>query len=200
MKSLVTGGAGFIGSNLSKELSKEYNVTIVDDLSSSRLDFYTFLKSMPEVNFINRCFSDDATLEKIRKKQFFCVFHVAAIPRVSYSVENPSLTTDVNILKTVKLMEACIGNIQRFVFSSSSSVYGDHPGLPKVEDKTGNVLSPYAATKAIDEIYGNVFTKCYGMECIGLRYFNVFGPRQDPNGAYAAVIPKFIALAFLLWS
>ena len=84
--------------------------------------------------------------------------------------------------------------IKRVVYASSSSVYGDHPVLPKVEENTGNVLSPYAATKAIDEIYAGVFTRCYNMECIGLRYFNIFGPRQDPNGAYAAVIPKFISL------
>ena len=82
--------------------------------------------------------------------------------------------------------------IKRFVYASSSSVYGDHPILPKVEENTGNLLSPYAGTKAINEIYGKIFTKCYNMECIGLRYFNIFGPRQDPNGAYAAVIPKFI--------
>ena len=119
----------------------------------------------------------------------------AALGSVPRSINDPlsSHISNVNGFLNI-LIAAKEEGIKRVVYASSSSVYGDNPTLPKKEENTGDVLSPYAATKAIDEIYGGVFTKCYGMECIGLRYFNVFGPRQDPNGAYAAVIPKFIDL------
>ena len=142
-------------------------------------------------------YGDISNLETCRKAMegIDLVCHQAALGSVPRSIKDPlsSHISNVNGFLNI-LISANENGIKRVVYASSSSVYGDHPTLPKVEEKTGNVLSPYAATKAIDEIYGNVFTRCYGMECIGLRYFNIFGPRQDPNGAYAAVIPKFINL------
>ena len=142
-------------------------------------------------------YGDISDLETCRKAMIDvdCICHQAALGSVPRSVEDPlkSHISNVNGFLNI-LIAAKESGIKRIVYASSSSVYGDNETLPKQEDKTGKVLSPYAATKAIDEIYANVFTKCYGMEIIGLRYFNVFGPRQDPNGAYAAVIPKFINL------
>ena len=123
------------------------------------------------------------------------ICHQAALGSVPRSIDDPLSSHLSNVNGFLNLSIAAKENgIRRIVFASSSSVYGDNMQLPKVEDKIGNVLSPYAATKKIDEIYGQVFTRCYQMEFIGLRYFNVFGPRQNPNGAYAAVIPKFIEL------
>jgi len=142
-------------------------------------------------------YGDIANLEVCRTamKDVNIICHQAALGSVPRSVNDPlsSHLSNVNGFLNI-LIAAKENNIKRIVYASSSSVYGDSVILPKVENETGNVLSPYAATKAIDEIYAGVFTKCYGMECIGLRYFNIFGPRQDPNGAYAAVIPKFINL------
>ena len=140
---------------------------------------------------------DIADLETCRNavKGIDVICHQAAIGSVPRSVKDPLTSHISNVNGFLNMLIAAKEEgIRRFVYASSSSVYGDHPELPKQESKTGNVLSPYAATKAIDEIYAGVFTKCYGMECIGLRYFNIFGPRQDPDGAYAAVIPKFIKM------
>jgi UDP-N-acetylglucosamine 4-epimerase len=121
------------------------------------------------------------------------VLHQAALGSVPRSISNPLTTHQSNVSGFVNLLCAAKeAGVKRFVFASSSSVYGDHPALPKVEDCIGNSLSPYAVSKRANELYANVFGRCYGMECIGLRYFNVFGPRQDPNGPYAAVIPKWI--------
>jgi len=142
-------------------------------------------------------YGDISNLETCRNavKDIDIICHQAALGSVPRSVLDPLLShiSNVNGFLNILIAAKEVG-IKRIVYASSSSVYGDNHILPKVEENTGNVLSPYAATKAIDEIYAGVFTKCYGMECIGLRYFNIFGPRQDPNSAYAAVIPKFIQL------
>ena len=185
---LVTGGAGFIGSNLVEALTEEYNVTIVDDMSSSRSDFFEFFNKLSNVNFVECCFSDNKILSRIQNKEFYGVFHVAAIPRVSYSVENPSLTTDVNVLKTTKLMEACIGNTERFIFSSSSSVYGGADVMPTPTNHEKIPQSPYAWQKSCIEDLIVLFSKLYGLDAVSLRYFNVFGPGQFGNSAYATAV------------
>jgi len=194
---LVTGGAGFIGSNIVEYLL-EHNIKLVrilDNLSTGKKSNIEFmLEKYLNLEFI---YGDIANLETCRSavKGIDIICHQAALGSVPRSVNDPlsSHISNVNGFLNILIAAKEVG-IKRVVYASSSSIYGDNPTLPKVEENTGNVLSPYAATKAIDEIYGGVFTKCYGMECIGLRYFNIFGPRQDPNGAYAAVIPKFIQL------
>lgn len=194
---LVTGGAGFIGSNIVEYLlsNNVKFVRILDNLSTGKKsNIELLLEKYSNLEFI---YGDIANLENCRNavKGIDIICHQAALGSVPRSVGDPlsSHISNVNGFLNILIAAKEVG-IKRIVYASSSSVYGDNQVLPKVEDKTGNVLSPYAATKAIDEIYAGVFTKCYGMECIGLRYFNIFGPRQDPNGAYAAVIPKFIQL------
>ena len=195
MNLLITGGAGFIGSSILEHCINKnlFNkIVILDNLSTGhKYNIEEFLK-YDRVEFIH---GDISNLETCRKamKDIDLVCNQAALGSVPRSVKDPlsSHISNVNGFLNI-LIAAKEEGIKRVVYASSSSVYGDHPVLPKVEENTGNVLSPYAATKAIDEIYAGVFTKCYGMECIGLRYFNIFGPRQDPNGAYAAVIPLFI--------
>lgn len=194
---LVTGGAGFIGSNIVEELLKKRVkfVRILDNLVTGKMSNIQFLLDKYEnVEFM---YGDISNLDTCKKavKNIDVITNQAALGSVPRSVSDPlsSHTANVNGFLNI-LIAAKEEGIKRIVYASSSSVYGDNPSLPKVEENTGNVLSPYAATKAIDEIYAGVFTKCYEMECIGLRYFNIFGPRQDPNGAYAAVIPKFIDL------
>ena len=194
---LVTGGAGFIGSNIVEYLlaNNVKFVRVFDNLSTGKKsNIEPMLTKYSNLEFM---YGDIANLENCRNavKGIDIICHQAALGSVPRSVLDPisSHISNVNGFLNILVAAKEVG-IKRVVYASSSSVYGDNPVLPKVEDKTGNVLSPYAATKAIDEIYAGVFTKCYGMECIGLRYFNIFGPRQDPNGAYAAVIPKFIQL------
>lgn len=195
---LVTGGAGFIGSNIVEYLCKNRlykKLRIVDNLSTgNKNNIQNFLNDYNDVEFI---YGDISNLELCRRivKDMDVISHQAALGSVPRSVNDPlsSHISNVNGFLNI-LLSAKEEGIKRIVYASSSSVYGDHPLLPKVEKNVGNVLSPYAATKKIDEIYASVFTKCYNMECIGLRYFNIFGPRQDPNGPYAAVIPKFINL------
>jgi UDP-N-acetylglucosamine 4-epimerase len=194
---LVTGGAGFIGSNIVEYLltNNVKFVRILDNLSTgSKSNITLLLNQFPNLEFV---YGDIANLETCRNavKDIDIICHQAALGSVPRSVNDPLLShiSNVNGFLNVLIAGKEVG-IKRVVYASSSSVYGDDPNLPKQEENTGNVLSPYAATKAIDEIYAGVFTKCYEMECIGLRYFNIFGPRQDPNGAYAAVIPKFISL------
>lgn len=193
---LITGGAGFIGSNIAEHMLKlgVKKITIVDNLSTGHKHNINHLLEKSNIEFI---YGDITNLETCRKvmKGIDVICHKAALGSVPRSLNDPlsSHVSNVNGFLNI-LLAAKENNIKRIVYASSSSVYGDNNTLPKVEERTGNVLSPYAATKAIDEIYANVFTKCYGLECIGLRYFNIFGPRQDPNGAYAAVIPKFIKL------
>jgi len=201
MNILITGGAGFIGSNI-VEYSCENNscennifnkIRILDNLSTGKQsNIDPFLSKYENIEFI---YGDITNLETCRKavSGMDVICHQAALGSVPRSVEDPLSTHISNVNGFLNILIAAKeANIKRIVYASSSSVYGDHPVLPKIEENTGNLLSPYAATKAIDEIYAGVFTRCYGMECIGLRYFNIFGPRQDPNGAYAAVIPKFI--------
>ena len=193
---LITGGSGFIGSNIVEYISlnhKEVKIKILDNLSTGKISNISNLLS-DNVEFV---YGDISNLETCRKimNGVDSICHQAALGSVPRSVEDPLMSHKSNVNGFLNILIAAKENgIKRVVYASSSSVYGDDNNLPKQEDKTGNVLSPYAATKAIDEIYANVFTRCYGMEIIGLRYFNVFGPRQDPNGAYAAVIPKFIDL------
>ena len=194
---LVTGGAGFIGSNIVEYLLKNNvkSVRILDNLATGKMNnIQQLLDTCSNLEFM---YGDIANLETCRKavENIDIICHQAALGSVPRSVNDPlsSHNTNVNGFFNI-LLAAKEHNIKRVVYASSSSVYGDEKTLPKIESKTSTVLSPYAATKAIDEIYGNIFTSCYGMECIGMRYFNVFGPKQDPLGAYAAVIPKFIEL------
>lgn len=194
---LVTGGAGFIGSNIVEYLLNNgvKFVRVLDNLSTGKKsNLEPLLDRYSNIEFM---YGDISNLEVCRQavQGIDVVDHQAALGSVPRSVKDPlsSHISNVNGFLNILLSAREVG-IKRVVYASSSSVYGDHPVLPKIEDNTGNVLSPYAATKAIDELYAGVFYRCYGMECIGLRYFNIFGPRQDPNGAYAAVIPKFISL------
>jgi len=191
MKSvLVTGGCGFIGSNLIIELTKlSYEVTCVDDMSGCRDDAGEFIDEYSNVvDFIPACYASDQVLELVKSKKFDIVFHVAAIPRVGYSVENPHLTTDTNIGKTVKLLEACIGNIQRFIFSSSSSVYGGADLLPTPNDHVKDPKSPYAWQKSCIEDLLKIFSTLYSFDALSLRYFNVFGPGQFGGSAYSTAV------------
>jgi UDP-N-acetylglucosamine 4-epimerase len=192
---LITGGAGFIGSNIVEYLLKNNvkKVRVIDNLSTGNKNNLTpFLEKYDNLEFM---YGDISKLEDCRKavKGMDVITNQAALGSVPRSMKDPlsSHISNVNGFLNI-LIAAKEEGIKRVVYASSSSVYGDHPVLPKVEENTGNVLSPYAVTKAVDELYAGVFSKCYNMQCIGLRYFNVFGPRQDPKGAYAAVIPKFI--------
>ncbi len=194
---LVTGGCGFIGSNIVEVLLKSgvKKVRVLDNLSTGYLKNIKFL--LDKYDNLEYMYGSITDLETCRKavKGINVVSHQAAIGSVPRSVADPLTSHNNNVNGFFNMLLACKEEgIKRLVYASSSSVYGDEETLPKREDRTGNVLSPYAATKAIDEIYANVFTRTYNMECIGMRYFNVFGPRQDPKGAYAAVIPKFIDL------
>ena len=195
---LITGGAGFIGSHIADYLCKQNmykRIRIVDNLSSGKMNNIQYL--LDNYNNIEFIYGDISNLEICKKvvSGMSVICHQAAVGSVPRSIIDPLTTHISNVNGFLNILIASKeAGIKRIIYASSSSVYGDNNSLPKIENNTGNVLSPYAASKAIDEIYANVFTKCYGMECIGLRYFNVFGPRQDPNGAYAAVIPKFIML------
>ena len=190
MKFLVTGSEGFIGKNLVLTLVKNYEVVGVDNLCNdggfgiTEHKNYTFVKG-------DIC---DEKLMMTLISQVDIVVHLAAYGSVPRSMKYPLLYEDNNIKGTSNMMEAArIKGVKRFVYASSSSVYGDSAKLPKVEGEEGNVLSPYALTKNINEHYGRLYTNVYGLGCIGLRYFNVFGKRQDPDGAYAAVIPNWVA-------
>lgn len=192
-KFLVTGGAGFIGSNLCEALLKMgYKVRCLDNLSNG---FYNNIK--PFINnrnfeFFNGTITDYEVCDNACNGVDY-VLHQAAWGSVPRSIEMPVYYEEVNIKGTVNMMEAASKNkVKKFVYASSSSVYGDSPTLPKVEGNEGNVLSPYALTKKVTEEYGKIYSNLYGLQTVGLRYFNVFGRRQNSNGAYAAVIPKFI--------
>jgi len=193
-KVLVTGGAGFIGSHICDYLLENgYSVRVLDNLATGDKNNIMHNLNNPNFEFM---YGDISNLETVRTalQDIDMICHQAALGSVPRSVSDPlgSHNTNVNGFLNI-LLGAKEKNIKRIVYASSSSVYGDHPELPKQEHKIGKQLSPYAITKYIDELYARNFTELYGLECIGLRYFNVFGPRQNPNGAYAAVIPKFIS-------
>lgn len=190
---LVTGGAGFIGSNLCEAiLDMGYTVRCMDDLSTGKRENVELFLDNPRYTFLEKDIKDlDACMEACKGVDY--VLNEAAWGSVPRSIEMPLFYEANNIHGTLNMMEAARQNgVKKFVYASSSSVYGDHPALPKVEGQEGNLLSPYALTKRADEEYGKLYKKLYGLDTYGLRYFNVFGRRQDPNGAYAAVIPKFI--------
>ncbi len=190
---LVTGAAGFIGSNLVEVLLKlGYKVRGLDNFSTGNIDNIKSFMDNPNFEFIEGDIRNFNTCAEVCQGIDY-VLHQAAWGSVPRSVEMPLLYEEINIKGTLNMMEAARqNNVKKFVYASSSSVYGDEPTLPKKEGKEGNVLSPYALTKRTNEEYGKLYAKLYGLDTYGLRYFNVFGKRQDPNGAYAAVIPKFI--------
>lgn len=192
---LVTGGAGFIGSNLCEAITDMgYQVRCLDDLSTGKQENVDLLADRPNYTFIKGDIRDlDTCMEACKGVDY--VLNQAAWGSVPRSIAMPLLYEEINIHGTLNMMEAARQNgVKKFVFASSSSVYGDHPVLPKVEGQEGNLLSPYALTKRVDEEYGKLYKRLYGLDTYGLRYFNVFGRRQDPDGAYAAVIPKFIKM------
>lgn len=192
---LVTGGAGFIGSNLCEAiLSKGYRVRCLDDLSTGKEKNIEMFMDHPNYEFIKGDIKDLETCNKACEGADY-VLHQAAWGSVPRSIEMPLFYADNNIIGTVNMLEAArLSGVKKFVYASSSSVYGDEPNLPKKEGREGNLLSPYALTKRADEEFARMYTKFYGLETFGMRYFNVFGRRQDPDGAYAAVIPKFLKL------
>lgn len=190
---LVTGGAGFIGTNSCEALLANNNRVVCFDnfATGSRKNIEPFLTN-PNFKLIE---GDIRNLEDCKKavEGVDLVLHLAALGSVPRSINDPITTNDVNISGFLNMLVATRdAKIQRFVYAASSSTYGDSLGLPKVEDVIGAPLSPYAITKYVNELYASIFQRCYGLDTIGLRYFNVFGRRQDPNGAYAAVIPKFV--------
>lgn len=190
---LVTGGAGFIGSNLCESLlAMGCQVRCLDDLSNGKQANVDLFLDHPAYTFIKGDIRDlDTCLQACAGVDF--VLHQAAWGSVPRSIERPLLYEAINIRGTLNMMEAARQQqVKKFVYASSSSVYGDEPNLPKQEGREGNLLSPYALTKRVDEEYGKLYKKLYGLDTYGLRYFNVFGRRQDPEGPYAAVIPKFI--------
>lgn len=192
---LVTGGAGFIGSNLCEAILKMgYKVRCLDNLSTGKQENVDLFIDHPNYEFIKGDITDLETCKKACEGVDY-VMNEAAWGSVPRSIEMPLFYEEVNIRGTLNMMEAarCAG-VKKFVYASSSSVYGDHPVLPKKEGQEGNLLSPYALTKRVDEEYGKLYYKLYNLDTYGLRYFNVFGKRQDPNGAYAAVIPKFLKM------
>jgi UDP-N-acetylglucosamine/UDP-N-acetylgalactosamine 4-epimerase len=195
MRILVTGGAGFIGSNLVEKLLSDERVSFVrvlDNLATGSLKNIEAFTRHPKFEFLqgdirqyDTCFAACDTIE--------LVSHQAALGSVPRSIVDPLTSNEVNITGTLNIFTAAKEkNIKRVVYAASSSTYGDHPGLPKEEDKIGNPLSPYAVTKYVNELYAQVYASLYKMQFIGLRYFNIFGPRQNPQGPYAAVVPLFI--------
>lgn len=193
IKILITGGAGFIGSNLTEYfLNKGYQIVCLDNFSTGhRHNIEGFLQN-----------SDFKLIEGDIRELSVCkqavagatyVLHQAALGSVPRSINDPIITNEVNVSGFLNMLVASRdANVKRFIYAASSSTYGDSESLPKVEDKIGKPLSPYAITKYVNELYADIFSKTYGLETIGLRYFNVFGRKQDPNGAYAAVIPRFV--------
>ncbi|HQD46111.1 MAG TPA: SDR family oxidoreductase [Kaistella sp.] len=192
-KILITGGAGFIGSNLCDHfISKGFQVVCLDNFSTGFRHNIEHLLSNPHFFLIE---GDIRNLETCKKscEGVEMVLHQAALGSVPRSIGDPITTNEVNVGGFLNMLVAARDSgVQRFIYAASSSTYGDSPALPKVEDVIGKPLSPYAVTKYVNELYADVFAKTYGIETIGLRYFNVFGRRQNPNGAYAAVIPKFV--------
>ena len=194
-KVVVTGGAGFIGFHLAEELSKRgYEVIILDDLSTGRTENITHLINSitQRTEFVQGSITDIPLLQELFQGIDY-IFHQAAIPSVPRSVANPVVSHEANITGTLNVLLAARDNgMKKVIYASSSSVYGDTPTLPKREDMPPNPQSPYAVTKLAGEYYCQVFHQVYGLPTVCLRYFNVYGPRQDPSSQYAAVIPKFI--------
>lgn len=194
---LVTGGAGFIGSNIVEYLLK-YNakkVRVLDNFATGSLSNLQAFIENPAFELIEGDIRDLQTCHNAASGMDF-ITHQAALGSVPRSIHDPITSNEVNISGFLNMLVAARdAKVKRFVYAASSSTYGDHPGLPKVEDKIGNPLSPYAVTKYVNELYASVFSRTYDFHTIGLRYFNVFGPRQNPKGPYAAVIPLFIESA-----
>lgn len=192
-KVLVTGGAGFIGSNLCETLlDLNAQVICLDNFATGKRENLAAIKDNPNFTLIE---GDIRNLEDCKKAVSGAdyVLHEAALGSVPRSINDPITTNDVNVSGFVNMLIAARdAGVKRFVYAASSSTYGDSEALPKVEDEIGKPLSPYAITKYVNELYAEIFHKTYGINTIGLRYFNVFGRKQDPNGAYAAVIPKFV--------
>jgi len=191
---LVTGGAGFIGSNLCEALLKKGNkVVCLDNFSTGKKTNIEEFIDNPNFSFIEGDVRNMKDCTKAAKNAEY-VLHQAALGSVTRSIEDPTTTNDVNVNGFLNMLSVSRDlGIKRFIYAASSSTYGDSVSMPKVESIIGKPLSPYAITKYVNELYADVFSKLYGIETIGLRYFNVFGKKQSPNGAYAAVIPKFIS-------
>lgn len=192
---LVTGGAGFIGGHLAEYLLQQgaAKVRVLDNLSTGLESNLDILRTYPNFEFLHGDIRDLNTCREAVAGMDY-VSHQAALGSVPRSVKDPVTSNEVNVSGFVNMITAAKDEgVKAFVYASSSSIYGDEPNLPKVESRVGNPLSPYAVTKKTNELYADVFHKLYGLPVIGLRYFNVFGPRQDPNGPYAAVIPLFVS-------
>lgn len=195
MRVLITGGAGFIGSNLVGQLLESPQVTFVrvlDSLATGSVKNIEEFISDPRLHFFEGDIRNYETCLQACQ-DIDVVSHQAALGSVPRSINDPLTSNEVNITGTVNIFTAAKeSGIKRVVYAASSSTYGDHPGLPKVEDRIGRPLSPYAVTKYVNELYADVYANLYGLELIGLRYFNIFGPKQNPAGPYAAVIPLFV--------
>jgi len=193
MRVLITGAAGFIGSNLVARCLKEgWDVTGVDDLSNGHTEFLPPLFAANPNLFLKEDFSSESVLSRIRSKWFDVIFHLAAVPRVSYSVEHPIETHETNVNKTLQLMEACRNNVKRFVFASSSSVYGGAQKLPTVEATKKDPKSPYALQKSIIEDYLKIYYDLYELDSVALRFFNVFGPNQLGDSPYSTAVSAWL--------
>ncbi len=195
-KVIVTGGAGFIGSHLSEELAqRDYHLSILDDLSNGKRENLSAILNKPNVELIQGNTTDLALLQKLFKDIDY-VFHLAAMASVPRSIDNPQLCHAINVTGTLNVLIAARDNkVKKVVNASSCAVYGDAPGLPKKEDMPINPLSPYAVTKVAAEAYCQIFDKVYGLPSVSLRFFNIYGPRQNPDSDYAAAIPRFIKTA-----
>jgi UDP-N-acetylglucosamine 4-epimerase len=192
-KILITGGAGFIGSNLVEHfLGKGHQVVVLDNFATGHRHNLTQHGENPNFTLIEGDIRNNADCQKAVEGADY-VLHQAALGSVPRSIKDPQTSNEVNVTGFLNMLVAARdAGVKRFIYAASSSTYGDSESLPKVEDIIGKPLSPYAITKYVNELYADIFSKTYGLETIGLRYFNVFGRRQDPNGAYAAVIPLFV--------